>query len=171
MSRTPEPVVVVFDTVVLSNFCASASIDLLVAQYGNSFSTTYEVLDEITRGIAAGYGFLKPVLNHVDNGDIEVIRLGSRERDLYLRLVLSLGPGEASCVAAAWKRGAIAATDDRAARNACTENAVKVTGTVGILKRLCITGSITEEQADGLLEHMVKAGFYSPVARIRDIMP
>ena len=61
-------------------------------------------------------------------------------------------------------------TDDRAARSFCQEQDVEFTGTIGILKALCLDSTLRPGDADDLLRAMVDAGFYAPVQRISDIL-
>ena len=44
---------IVFDTVVLSNFALSESLDILRTRYGGRGFVTSEVLDEIVAGVVA----------------------------------------------------------------------------------------------------------------------
>ena len=92
------------------------------------------------------------------------------ESELFVDLLRVLGSGEASCVALACHRGGIVVTDDRAARSCCAEREIPVTGSIGILKALCIDRTITQEEADATLARMVDAGFFSPVRRISDLL-
>lgn len=90
--------------------------------------------------------------------------------ELFVGLLRALSSGEASCVVLAGHRNGIVATDDRAARSSCAERGIPVTGTIGILKALCIDRTITSEEADAILNRMVGAGFYSPVRRVSDLL-
>jgi hypothetical protein len=45
-----------------------------------------------------------------------------------------------------------------------------VSGTISILKAMCISTQITHETADALLVDMVTKGFHSPVRRISDLL-
>lgn len=44
-----------------------------------------------------------------------------------------------------------------------------MTGTIVILKALCLDRTITSEEADAILARMVEAEFYSPVRRVSDL--
>ncbi len=81
-----------------------------------------------------------------------------------------IGKGEASCIAYAMEQRAIVVTDDRAARKQCAIMKIAVTGTIGILKASVLDGHATLDQADELLQKMIKAGFYSPIRSVADIM-
>jgi predicted nucleic acid-binding protein len=47
---------------------------------------------------------------------------------------------------------------------------ISVTGTVGILKASVMSGQISLTEADAHLNKMIKAGFYSPVRNISEIV-
>ena len=159
-----------FDTVSLSNFAMSGALPLLVQRYGTAATVPNEVLDELIAGTAAGHAALQHVVDLVNQGVFASTALTKVERQVLAETISHLGQGEASCIAAATKRGGTVVTDDRAARNACSERKVPVTGTIGILKAACIEGQVSVEEADRILTAMVRYGFYSPVHRIRDIL-
>lgn len=160
-----------FDTVTLSNFALSGAFELLVDRYRLSLRVTEQVRAELAAGRIRGFSELEAVEQALAAGRILPAKpMTSPESELFLELLRTLGPGEASCVALARHRGGIVATDDRAARSSCAERGVAVTGTIGILKALCIDESITSEEADTVLSRMVEAGFYSPVRRISDLL-
>ncbi|MEW6753193.1 MAG: hypothetical protein AB1505_19775 [Candidatus Latescibacterota bacterium] len=141
-----------FDTVSISNFALACRLDLIAARYAGRAHLTTEVLDEIAEGVAHGYSALLQVEPLIQAGALQATVLSAAERALYGRLLPGLGPGEASAVACARLRAGIAVTDDRAARACCAEHEVAFTGTIGIL------------------EAMVRHGFYSPVRRISDLL-
>ena len=82
----------------------------------------------------------------------------------------NLSSGESSCIALARCRGGVVVTDDRFARGSCRDRGIQVTGTIGILKVLCLDHVLKPHEADEILARMVKAGFYSPVRRISDVL-
>ena len=106
-------------------------LDLLAERYKGRMLVTPQVLDEIDRGIAGGYRRLSDIHALIGRGVLVESPLGRGERRLYGALLASLGSGEASCIALAASRKGIVATDDLAARNACRENGVLFTGTIG----------------------------------------
>jgi len=159
-----------FDAVVLSNFALIDQFHLLVNRYGAGAFVTGEVLDEITIGISAGYVKLQNILSAIEREAMRHTYLSIQERGSYAQFLGHLNSGEASCIACAVSRGGMVATDDRAARTACTDHKLEVTGTVGILKALCTDTTVTPDEADGALQAMVDQGFYSPVRRITDIL-
>jgi len=159
------------DTVTLSNFVLSGNLDLLLSRYGQSLRVTEQVRAELAAGRICGYPELGVVEQALGSGSIistEPMTMPESER--FADLLRTLGAGEASCVTLAGHRGGIVATDDRAARSCCAERQIPVTGTVGILKALCMDQTITAEQADAILARMVDTGFYSPVRRISDLL-
>ncbi|MBT3294642.1 MAG: DUF3368 domain-containing protein [Verrucomicrobia bacterium] len=160
-----------FDTVALSNFALAGRLDLLLARYASKAEITPEVFDEIINGVVAGYFALKEIEDAVNDGLIALAppRSSSAERQAYRERLHILGPGEASCIVHATFRGGTVVTDDRTARQCCSERNIPVTGTVGILKACCRDGALSIEEADDILDRMIDAGYYAPVQRINDL--
>ncbi len=160
-----------FDTVTLSNFALAQNLELLTTRYGHCAFITQEVLNEIIDGIVAGYGALRDIESSVTAGKLSITEpMNSVERESYCELLRVLSPGEASCIVYAKAREGIVVTDDKAARDCCTERNIRVTGTIGILKVCCLDSTLTKEQADTILRRMIEAGFHSPVDRISSII-
>lgn len=158
------------DTVVLSNFAMAGESALLVSRYRDRMRVTDEVIDELIAGVAAGHSSLGSVINIIEeNADLS-IRLTPEERKLFSKLIDHQGSGEASCVAVAINREGVVVTDDAAARDCCLQHNVLFTGTIGILKAMCVEDELSVTQADKILDNMIEAGFYSPVSRIRDVL-
>ena len=159
----------VFDTVSLSNFLLSESIFILENRYRRKAIITSQVYDEISTGISK-YPKLKLIDGLVQNRLFKLCNLTGTEREIYSELIGHLGKGEASCIAIAKEQSAIVVTDDRTARRQCSQMDILVTGTVGILKASLLDGHINMNQANDILQKMIKCGFYSPVRRIGDIV-
>ena len=155
-----------FDNVTLSNFALAGGLGVLIARYrGRGFVTT-QVLDELTRGLAAGYPSLAECLDLVDRGILRAVSLDRAERNAYRQLVAHLGEGEAGTIAAAHCRHGVVVSDDLAARRTCADMGVPVTGTIGILRAALREKDLTLPEANGLLRKMIEAGFHAPVDRI-----
>jgi len=155
-----------FDNVTLSNFALAGGLDVLVRRYrGRAFVTT-QVLDELTRGAAAGYTSLTECLDLVDKGILRAVSLDRAERKTFRQLVAHLGEGEAGTIAVAHRRDGIVVSDDLAARRTCTDMGVRVTGTIGILRAALRDGDLPLVDANGLLGKMIEAGFHSPADHI-----
>ncbi len=170
MSETPENAKtgIVFDATVLSNFARVGQFKHLELLYADRASTTLMVVEEIHRGIEAGYSELAIVERHLKpTGWLAVTAPETtEEQSLFVTLLASLGSGEASCLATARMRNRIVATDDRAARHRAAAMDVRVTGTLGILIRLVQAKHLTLAQANLLLSRMRRAGYYSPVQNL-----
>ncbi len=111
----------IFDTTVLSNFAAVGRLELLKAQYRDAAFITVEVGDELRKGVKAGYVYLEPILQQLENvsPDGWLCLLGPESPDEHrLRSEFDqfLDAGEASCLALAISRGLTFVTDDLAAR-------------------------------------------------------
>jgi predicted nucleic acid-binding protein len=96
----------IFDTTVLSNFAAVKRLDLLATRYQDVAFTTIEVIDELRKGVKAGYVYLDPILQAFKRNDPDnwISILGAQsatERRLRIEFDDRLDPGEASCLALA----------------------------------------------------------------------
>jgi predicted nucleic acid-binding protein len=160
-----------FDTVTLSNFTLCDEFELLVDRYGAALFLTEQVRVELAQGLSAGFLQLGVIEDEVARSHISVpTTLSPAEANFYRELIPVLGSGEASCITMAHHRVGIVVTDDLLARRTCTLHGVQVTGTIGILKAMCMDRQISSEAADELLAGMVVKGFYSPVRRISDLL-
>lgn len=161
-----------FDTVVLSNFAfVPGGILFLKKKYGERGAVTFQVMQEIAKAVHAGMSDLEEIeKNLFQKKGFQKISMIEEEQIQYIPLLRNLGEGEASCIAVALQRKGIVVTDDRMARNFCKELNIPVTGTIGILKTAHLDGLLQIDDADRMLKHMIKAGFYSPVQRISDIL-
>ena len=139
MSGTPDDTAhqpsLILDATILSNFG-------LVGQLG--------LLEILTPFRSTGW---LPVL----------IPESGREQALFVRLISSLGSGEASCLAIAVSRGMTLATDDLAARRTACELGVTLTGALGILVRSVRAAHLPLSNANDILRQMVQLGYRSPV--------
>ena len=159
---------IVFDACVLSNFALSGSVDIIRTLYGRTALITDFVNAEITRGIQAGHSGLLEIKRSIKKGLIKEICLsGEEEKALFESLSISLGLGEASSIAAAKKRVITFASDDKVARREAARLGVKLTGTLGILKKAVAAKVITLKEADAVLKKMIAQGFYSKFKSIK----
>jgi predicted nucleic acid-binding protein len=159
----------IFDTVALSNFLLSDSMLILNRRYRRCGVISGEVYDELSAGFA-DYPKLKQVDKLIDDKVFGLVSLSRQEHGHFQDLIGHLGKGEASCIAFAKERKAIVVTDDRTARKQCSLMRIPVTGTIGILKASVLDGQIPLGRADGILQKMIAAGFYSPIRNIADIV-
>ena len=179
MPETPEAPEarssIIFDNTVLSNFAAVDRVSLLEQLYRGRAYTTLMVVDEIQSGLHAGYQHLQSaeeVLNPPHPaGWLYVLPLESAEEQaLYIEMAVSLGAGEASCLALAIARGFVLATDDLAARRTANQRNVRLTGTVGILIRLVREGHLSLTEANNILAQMIALRYRAPVERLDDLV-
>ena len=159
----------IFDTVFLSNFLLSDSMSILNNRYRRCGVITGEVYDELSAGFA-DYRILKQVAKLIDDKVFGLVSLSRQEHGHFQDLIGHLGKGEASCIAFAKNRKAIVVTDDRTARKQSSLMRIPVTGTIGILKASFLDGQIPLDRADGILQKMIAAGYYSPIRNIADIV-
>ena len=165
----------IFDTTALSNFAAAGRIDLLGKRYGGKAFTTVEVVDELNKGVKAGYSHLGSVVQQIETNNPEgwihiVVSNSVTEQLLRSQFDQFLGPGEASCLALAISRQMILVTDDLAARRLAEKRKVSLTGTLGILIAMVRQKAFSLEEANAMLIEMIHQNYRSPVDRIDDFI-
>ena len=122
------------------------------------------------RGIQKGHKDLAKITETLSEGWLREIDLkGKKEKALYQTLSMSLGLGEASSIAMAKVRGFIFACDDRTARREAGLLGVKLTGTLGLLKKATRDKIVNLEESDLILTRMKEKGFYSSVESLSEI--
>ncbi|MBW2345797.1 MAG: DUF3368 domain-containing protein [Deltaproteobacteria bacterium] len=160
----------IFDCCCISNFTLSDSLLILENFYSQSAYITNFVSAEIMKGIQQGHKDLVKIQDALRDGWLkEVVVRSKKEKSLYETLSISLGLGEASSIAAAKSRGYTFACDDRAARREAGLLEVKLTGTVGILKKAVKHGIIDLHEGNLILAKMIETGFYSPTKSLEEI--
>jgi predicted nucleic acid-binding protein len=165
----------ILDTTALSNFAAAGRIDLLGKRYGGKAFTTVEVVDELNKGVKAGYLHLDSVLQQIQTinpaGWIQImISNSAAEQILRSQFDQFLGPGEASCLSLAISRQMILVTDDLAARRLAEKRNVSLTGTLGILIALVRKKALSLKEANAMLTAMIQRHYRSPVDRLDDFI-
>jgi predicted nucleic acid-binding protein len=161
---------IVFDSCVLSNFALTGSFSIIRTLYPGTAAVTDFVNAEITKGLQLRHAKLIEIKSAIQQGLIEEISLVSpKEKALFENLSTSLGCGEASSIAAAKERNLIFASDDKVARREAVRLGVKLTGTLGILKKAVTAKIISAKEADAILNKMTATGFYSPIKSIKEI--
>jgi predicted nucleic acid-binding protein len=161
---------IAFDCCVLSNFAVSRSLPVIKRLYGNSAVVTDFVMAEIRRGFQAGHKHLGLIQDALDEGWLEETSLRKKEeRAIFRSLSVSLGLGEASTIAVAKVRDFLFACDDRMARKEAGLLGVKLTGTLGILKRAVRDHVVRLKDGDRILAEMKTGGYYSPIRSLREI--
>lgn len=161
----------IFDNCVLSNFALSKSFYIVKKLYINRICITDFVAVENMRGMLKGHPGLAEIREAIKEGWLKELHIErAEEKALFESLTVSMGLGEASCIAIAKVRRFIFACDDRAARREANMLGIKLTGTIGILVKAVGRKIIDRKQADGILGLMIKQGFYSPVSSLSEIL-
>ncbi len=162
----------VINNTTLSNFSRVNRLDILRQLFGKVY-ITYEVREEVLRGIEEGYTFLENAAVQIRVGIDAWLELvgfeNPREEQSFREYILTLGYGEASCLTLARHRGWLVVTDDRAARQRLRHEGHGFTGTLGVLKLAVEHALITLEEGDALLQEMIRVGYRSPYDRLEDI--
>jgi predicted nucleic acid-binding protein len=123
------------------------------------------------RGFQQGHTDLEALVDLLADGWPRQENLATpAERKLYASISISLGDGEASCLALAAEREYVFACDDRLARSEAARLGIPLTGTAGILIKAVRIGAVDLKKANAILKRMIQAGFYAPVHKIRSDM-
>jgi predicted nucleic acid-binding protein len=165
----------IFDTTVLSNFAAAGQMELLKVRYHDVAFTAVEVVDELRRGVKAGYVYLESVVQQIESIDPDgwlgvLVPESTAEYHWRTEFDQVLGPGEASCLALAISRRLTLATDDLAARRLAQEREVALTGTCGILIALVRNDALSLANANAMLLEMIQRGYRSPVSHLDEFV-
>jgi predicted nucleic acid-binding protein len=150
------------DTTVLNNFAQIRRTDLLRSAYPD-LSAPIAVWTELELGVRRG---LVPAC---DWSWLKILDLTEREGTRAGEIGQDLGAGEAACIAAAVDRGFLLLSDDWEARALGRSLGLEVSGSLGVLDLLVSKQVLSLEEADALLEEMVRRGFRSPYRSIREI--
>lgn len=160
---------IVVNATVLSNLARSNRIYLL-GNYGQVI-IPFQVYEEILKGIAAGYDFLKSIDEIVDEDWIKLVTLESgKERTIFKGLLDTVDYGEAAGITIAQKRDLAFLSDDRKAREVAQEQGVVISGTLGILKVAVEESELTVDEADEVLSRMIRGGYRSPIQSIKEVL-
>lgn len=160
---------IIANNTALSNFAAAGRLDVL-RRVVSRMLVTREVYDEVLAGIGHGHHFQEATAREISEGKwIRVAQITSQELDEYAGLREFLGPGEASSILVARRRGLLFLTDDRRARKFCQAEDIDFSGTLGILQEAVRRDVLGLDAADAILHEMVKRGYYSPVRSLSDL--
>lgn len=162
---------VFLDSTVLSNFASTDSVDWLI-DFLEDPTVTPEVARELREGVAAGYDFLQPAVDAIDDGiRLVEISTGSLEAALKTEVREHLDPGEQESAICAKLRDGTLATDDLAARELLDDSDTPVTGSIGLLVLGIDRGTLDVETANQWLDTWRRErGYYAPVERIEEVL-
>ena len=163
---------IVLDATVLSNYANSGSVEYLTTIF-DDIQTVPAVRTELEQGIRAGYTYLAAAVELLDDGSIDTAdsapdMLGNE----YATIQSRLDAGEAEALVAAHTVGGTLATDDGAARSLAADYDVSLTGSIGLLVRGVVLGTISIETADQWLATWVEErSYYAPVDTVTEALP
>lgn len=154
----------VLDNTVVSNFSQEHLLHMLVSLWNGQIITTQDVFLEYQAGIKAGK------LPAISEMPFPVVELNSQERRFCSSLSTRLGAGEASCLAVAYHRKTIIATDDLFARKIAAQFDIRIVGTVGILVEAVRNNKLSLVQAEVALDVMIERGYRSPIRSSMELL-
>jgi predicted nucleic acid-binding protein len=152
---------VLLDNTVLSNFAFVRRPDLITKLWRNC-ATTPQAWNELQKGISTK----KSVAGQWEG--LALLSL-SEEEVAFWQTLPKMGAGESSCLAMAYHRQAIFATDDSKARAVGLKLGLEISGTIGFLLFAIAKQAVTKSEANALLQKMVSNGYRSPVKDLGEI--
>ena len=156
---------ILIDNTVLSNFARIKKAKSIPLAFEGDIGTTTQVIEELNRGTILGR---LPTYPHEQ---LQIVTMTTAENKLYQQLAISLGDGEASCLAVASHRKWTVATDDKSGRKWGRRLQIPLTGTLGILVLLVTRKQITRAEGNTWLQEMIKADYRSPVQTLDPLIP
>ncbi|MCX6048677.1 MAG: DUF3368 domain-containing protein [Chloroflexi bacterium] len=165
---------IIVNTTVISNYGSVGQLQLLPLLWERLYISD-QVWSEIQAGLAEGYDFYagieKIIFPLTETGWLHLTALNTSEEFRLLgKLSTTLHAGEASSIAIAHYRKWTFLSDDKAARTACRQLNVPVSGTIGILLSLVKHNYLNSTQANTLLQQMIQLGYRSPVNSLNEIL-
>lgn len=154
---------VLLDNTVLTNFALINRPDLVLKLWSGVCSTP-AVLREYQAGMASRNLPIGPW------SELPVVILTDKETDFAKGFIKRLGAGERECIAVAYHRNGLLASDDLDARHQAQKYGIPTTGTIGILLLNIRQGQITVEVGNELLNQLIMDGYHSPVTSLDDII-
>lgn len=152
------------DTTLLSNFAQVQQPDLLQRALGDEAATTPTIMAELKAGEERGF------VPACDWHWLRILEPTAEEQALAHTLEQELDAGEAECLAVAQMRGFTFLSDDFAARRLARQHHLAVSGTIGVLLALVEGQALSVEEADQLLDEMIRRGYRSPVSSLRELI-
>ncbi|HDH99877.1 MAG: DUF3368 domain-containing protein [Candidatus Latescibacterota bacterium] len=161
---------IVVNATVLSNLASAGKLEILKELFGVVL-VPVPVYEEVFRGIEIGYEFLECIEEALKGGDwLKLTSFGEGSREIFRVLLDVVGYGEAAGIAISKERGLTFFSDDKVARKIARENGVKVSGTIGILKVAVEEGKLSIDEANVVLDRMIRGGYRSPVRAIEEVL-
>ena len=162
---------IVVNATVLSNLARVNRLRILKELFGEIL-IPMPVYEEILKGIDAGYDFLKSVDELVEREDWIVLGFfkDEHEKRIFKNLLKSVGYGEAAGIAMAKRRSLHFFSDDRVAREVAKEQGVEISGTLGILKVAVEEGKVSTNEADQVLQEMIRSGYRCPIQSVKELL-
>ncbi|HEY68399.1 MAG TPA: hypothetical protein G4N97_09040 [Thermoflexia bacterium] len=142
------------DTNILSVFARLDRLELLFQVLDAPLAVSPNVRREVRDGLALGYESLRPAVELIESGQLQVVSIGDAEREFLARIPFRPEKGEADSLA--WclaNAGTFVTNDKRAARRA-SDLGVHIVRQRDILRRLWVRGVLSVGQVRALLAEM-----------------
>ncbi len=147
--------IIISDTNILSSMAAGESLPALLQLFARArILIPYAVLDELQAGSDRGKTYLKPVLDSIQSGRIEVSSLSAEEELLTFNYPSELGDGERQAIALAQTRKAVLLSNDKRAVRYCLQKGINRLDLVDVLRLLWSQQVMTQDEVRSLIEKL-----------------
>lgn len=170
--------VLVADASVVINLNATGCAREIIAALPNRWAITANALAELVGGTRNGHDDARVLQALIDDGIIDLVRLGDTGSNVYETLVdgsalRTLDDGEAATIGHAHEIGGIALIDERKATNLCGDRfpELPVVSTIQLLLHKAVVGALGQQgHVDAVIGALQKARMRVPPDQISRVV-
>lgn len=144
---------ILFDTDILSYFSRLNRFHLLIL-FAGPLSVSPNVQRELHEGIQSGYSELKPALDAIQAGDLEVLKMSESAQALLSKVGTPFEKGETDSLAYCLAHGAIFITNDRRAYRRGQRLGAQCLRLPSLLRLLWKHGTLTPAEVRALISEI-----------------
>lgn len=142
------------DTNILSVFAKLDRLGLLLQSLDVPLAVSPNVHRELRDGLALGYEDLRPALELIDAGQLQVVPIGDAEQRFLTRIPFQPEKGEADSLAWCLAHGGTFVTNDKRAARRASALGVHVVRQRDVLRALWVKGVLSVKQVRALIGEM-----------------
>ncbi len=151
---------ILFDTDILSYFSKLNRLHLLTDLFAGPLLVSPNVKQELQAGIQAGYSELKPALDAIRTGSLDVLTMPKSAQDAISSIGTPLEKGETDSLAYCLAHDGIFATNDRRAYRRGQNLGVQCLRLPSLLRLLWVHGIMPPAEVHALISEMeIRLGF------------
>lgn len=147
--------IVISDTNILSSLASADAFELLLQLFSRAeICIPPAVHQELKVGLSRKQFHLEAVLQAIDNNQLQILELSSKEQSLAQSLPRKLNAGESEAIALCQNRTLPLLSNDKRAIRYCNNNGINVTDLPTVLNLLWTRGVIKKKDIDVLIDKM-----------------